>query len=87
MKNKHYYVLNTTPTPIIMIAKDKSYLFQKTKRLSKMYTTLDNARAAVRASSTSPKINYYLFTTPLHYVTVTMDRDDDRNPWVFTDDI
>lgn len=84
MKNKHYYVLNT-PTPIIMVAKDKTYLFGKPRRASKMYTTLDKARQAVRDSSKTDKIQYQLFTTPLHYVNVLMDRDDDRNPWVFAD--
>lgn len=87
MKNKHYYVLNTTPTPIIMVAKDKTHLFGKPRRNSKMYTTIEKARQAVRDSSTTEKIQYQLFTTPLHYVNILMDRDDDRNPWVFADSI
>lgn len=84
MKNRHFYVLYSS-TPIIMIAKSKTYLFQKPRRQSKMYTTIKKARDAVRSSDSSEKIEYQLFTSPLHYVSVLLNRDDDRNPWLFVE--
>lgn len=84
MKGKHYYVIKKS-TPTIAIAKGRSYLFQKEKTHSKMYTTLDKAREAIRTTENAPKITYELFTTPLNFVPVEMDFYDDRNPWIFAD--
>lgn len=84
MKGKHYYVIKKS-TPTIAIAKGRDYLFQKEKSHSKMYTTLEKAREAIRTTVSAQKITYELYTTPLHFVPVEMDFNDDRNPWIFAD--